>query len=62
MKKFVMFINKLFKSRRFNLFLVISFIIFAILDFMAKYYLSFVIDIVVVITESLRFIENCKKK
>lgn len=61
MKKLIYLLDRLYNNRKFNLFIIISFIIFATLDFMAKYYLSFAIDIVIVITESLRFIENYKK-
>ena len=61
MKKLIYLLDRLYNNHKFNLFIIISFIIFATLDLIAKYYLSFAIDIVIVITESLRFIGNCKK-
>lgn len=61
MKKLIYLLDRLYNNRKFNLFIIISFIIFATLDLIAKYYLSFTIDVIIIIAESLRFIGNCKK-
>lgn len=61
MKKLIYLLDRLYNNRKFNLFIIISFIIFATLDLIAKYYLSFTIDVIIIIAESLRFIENYKK-